>query len=65
MNFLGKQIKENFIDAMGIAWIFDNAGEKIKDTSCALLILYIRWSVKLVLFILVLKALMWYLGHVK
>lgn len=50
--FMGK-LKETVIDAVGIGWIFEDGLSKAWNLIAVLILLYVRWTIKLAIFILV------------
>ncbi len=53
LSSLIENIKETVIDAIGIGWIFDNGLSKIRDVIVWLFLFWLRWMIKLTIFILV------------
>src|SRR5208282_5600444 len=50
--FFLSQLKETVVDAIGIGWIFENESlKKICDVIASLVLVYVRWWIKLAIFI--------------
>ena len=45
------QLKETVIDAIGIGWIFEDGLSKIWSVIAVMILWYVRWSIKLLIFI--------------
>ena len=59
LTYLWERIKENVVDAAGIGWIFDKGLSKLWDVVVFLVITYIRWWIKIAIFIAFLYCLGW------
>ncbi len=50
--FFLSQLKETVVNAVGIGWIFENESlKKICDVIASLVLVYVRWWIKLAIFI--------------
>ena len=50
--FFLSQLKETVVNAIGIGWIFENESlKKICDVIASLVLVYVRWWIKLAIFI--------------
>jgi hypothetical protein len=50
-SFFMERLKETVIDAIGIGWIFEDGLSKIWSVISCLVLLYVRWWIKLAIFI--------------
>ena len=51
LSFFMSQLKETVIDAIGIGWIFEDGFSKVRNVIAVLLLIYVRWWIKLAIFI--------------
>lgn len=51
LSFFMSQLKETVIDAAGIGWIFEDGFSKVRNVIAVLLLIYVRWWIKLAIFI--------------
>lgn len=49
--FFLRQLKETVISALGISWISENAVTKISNGAAGVVLVYVRWWIKLAVFI--------------
>ena len=53
LSYFMSELKETVIDAIGIRWIFDNGLSKIRVVIVWLFLFWLRWMIKISIFILV------------
>jgi hypothetical protein len=49
--FFLRQLKETVISALGIGWIYEDGAAKISNGVAAVVLVYVRWWIKLAVFI--------------
>ena len=49
--FFMNKLKETVVDAIGIGWIFENGLSKIWSAMAVMILWYVRWMIKLAIFI--------------
>ena len=51
LSFFMSQLKETVINASGIGWLFEEGFSKVRNVIAVLFLIYIRWWIKLAIFI--------------
>ena len=51
LSFFLRQLKETVISALGIGWIFEDGATKLSNGVAAVVLVYVRWWIKLAVFI--------------
>ena len=51
LSFFMNKLKETIIEAIGIGWIFEDGLSKIWSVIAVLILWYVRWMIKLAIFI--------------
>ncbi len=65
LSFFMDQLKETVIDSAGIGWIFEDGFSKVRNVIAVLILIYVRWWIRLFIFCVAALFVGKFIFHVK